>query len=108
MPLIISKPPAGKIRYAVEKLVGDKRLLQIRREHADTSTVTDEWIEMAHCDRPMMCVLNPTGDIDESLLKDIIQSVVGRGYRRHNRPNVTLLYHEYNAMRAAEFKGKQF
>lgn len=108
MPLIVSKPPPGKIRYAVEKLIGDRRMLQIRREHADTQTVSDEWREMEHCDRPMMVVLNPLGDIDESMLKDIIQSVVGRKYRRHNKPNVTLLYHQMNEMRAMEFRGKQF
>ena len=106
-PLIISKPPPGRIRYAVEKLIEGKRLLDIRREHEDGS-VTDEWIEVLPCDRPLMCILNVDNDIDESMLKDMIQSVMGRrAARRLNRPNVTLLYHEYNAMRAAAFKGQR-
>ncbi len=107
MPLIISKPPPGKIRYAVEKLVNGKRLLQIRREHADTQSVSDEWRQMDHCDRPLMLIMNPMGDIDESMLKDMIQSVTGRKMRR-NRPNVTLLYQRFLEMRGQEHKGKQF
>jgi len=107
-PLIISRPPPGQIRYAIEKLIEGKRLLQIRREHAHNQSVTDEWIEMAHCDRPLLCILNVDNDIDEVLLKDIVQSVVGRkAAKRLNKPNITLLYHEYNAMRAAEFKGQR-
>lgn len=107
-PLIISKPPPGRIRYAVEKMIDGKRMLQIRREHDDTQTVTDEWVEMPASDRPMLLTMNIVDDLDEIALRDIIQSVCGRkASRRLTRPNITLLYHEFNEMRAAELKGKR-
>ena len=108
MPLITMKKQPGKIRYAVEKLIDGKRFLQIRREHWEDQTITDEWVPMEASDRPLMCILNVDGDIDESYLKDIVQSVVSRrAARRLTKPNITLLYHEFNEMRAAEFKGQR-
>lgn len=108
MPLIVSKPPPGRIRYAVEKLIEGKRLLQIRREHHDTQSISDEWIEMPHSERPMLLTMNVTDDLDEIALRDIIQSVCGRkAAKRMSKPNVTLLYHEFNEMRAAELKGQR-
>lgn len=83
-------------------------MLQIRREHHDTQSVSDEWIEMPHSERPMLLAMNITDDLDEIALKDIIQSVCGRkAAKRMNKPNVTLLYQEFLEQRGAELKGQR-
>jgi hypothetical protein len=107
-PLIISKPPPGQIRSAAEKLIGGKRFLVVTREHYDTQSISREVIPMEPSTRPLMCVIDVDGEIDDILLRDIVQSVVGRkAAKRLSKPNVTLLYHEWNAMRAAYFKGQR-
>ena len=105
MTLIISKRPGGRIRYARETFINAERTLNIVREYED-GTVTDEWIPMPQSDRPLLFIPNDAGDLDESYLKDIVQSVYGREpAERLNKPNITTLYHEMNERRAREYKG---
>lgn len=104
MTLIISKRPGGRIKYARETYEGGARVLNIVREYEDM--VTDEWVPMPESDRPLMFIPNLGGDLDESYLKDIVQSVYGREpAERLNKPNITTLYHEMNERRAREQKG---
>lgn len=105
MTLIVMKRPGGRIRYARETFEGAARVLNIVREYED-GTVTDEWVPMPASDRPLLFIPNDAGDLDESYLKDIIQSFYGREpAERLNKPNITTLYHEMNERRAREQKG---
>lgn len=103
--LIISKRPGGRIRYARETYEGGARVLNIVREYQD-GVVTDEWVPMPESNRPLMFIPNDAGDLDESYLRDIVQSVYGREpAERLNKPNITTLYREMNERRARELKG---
>lgn len=103
--LIVVKRPGGRIRYARETYEGGARVLNIVREYEDGS-VTDEWVPMPESNRPLAFIPNIGGDLDESYLKDIIQSFYGREpAARLDRPNVTTLYHEMNERRAREQRG---
>lgn len=104
MTLILTKRPGGRIRYARETYEGGVRVLNIVREYED-GVVTDEWVPMPESARPLMFVWN-YGDLDESYLKDIIQSHYGREpAERLNKPNITTLYHEMNERREREIRG---
>lgn len=99
------KRPGGRIRYARETMDSGNRVLNIVREYGD-GVVTDEWIPMPQSDRPLLFIPNDAGDLDESYLKDIVQSVYGREpAERLNKPNITTLYHEMNERREREFRG---
>lgn len=105
MTLIMVKRPGGRIRYARETMDSGNRVLNIVREYGD-GVVTDEWIPMPQSDRPLLFIPNDAGDLDESYLKDIVQSVYGREpAERLNKPNITTLYHEMNERREREFRG---
>ena len=105
--LITVKKPGGRIRYAVEKLIDGKRILVVRKDYED-GTVRDEMTLMPHSDRPLLFCPNLAGDLDDITVRDMVQSFYGRrAARRASKPDVTALYHEYNAMRAAAFKGQR-
>lgn len=103
--LITVKRPGGRIRYARETFEGGKRVLNIVREFED-GLVTDEWVPMPKSNRPLLFIPNDAGDLDESYLKDIIQSFYGREpAERLNKPNITTLYLEMQERRVREVKG---
>jgi len=105
--LIISKKRGGKILYAAEKDIDGQRVLNVHRRDAD-GVETDEYSVMPPSTRPLLMVLNMADDIDDSRLKDIIQSAYGRkAALRVNKPDVVTLYHEFNEQRAAEMQGKR-
>lgn len=105
--LITVKKSGGKIRYACEKLIEGKRILVVRKDYED-GTVRDEMTLMPHSDRPLMFAPNLADDLDDITVRDMVQSFYGRrAAQRIKKPDVTALYHEYNAMRAAEFKGQR-
>ena len=105
--LIFSKKDGGKIEFAIEKLIDGKRLLQVHRRYEDGSE-GDEWSEMPHSDRPLLFIPNPMGDVDDIYLRDLVQSFYGRAAaERIDKPDVTNLYHEFVAQRAAEHKGQR-
>lgn len=105
MTLILVKRPGGRIRYAQETFINAERVLNVVREYED-GVVTDEWVPMPASNRPLLFIPNDAGDLDESYLKDIVQSFYGREpAERLNKPNITTLYHEMNERRAREFKG---
>ena len=106
--LIVSKKPGGRIRYAAEKLLPTGvRILVVRKEYED-GTVRDEMTEMPHSERPLLFAPNLAGDLDDIAVRDMVQSFYGRkAAQRVKRPDVTALYHEYNEMRAAAFKGQR-
>lgn len=106
MTLLINKRSGGRIRYARETFVGAKRMLDICRDYEDGLT-TDEWVEMPKSDRPLLFIPNFGGDLDETYLRDIIQSFYGRKpAQRLNKPNITTLYHEMNERRARDLENK--
>mgnify|MGYP001614663860 CR=1 FL=1 len=105
--LVISKKPGGRIRYACEKLIDGKRILVVRKDYED-GTVRDEMTLMPTSDRPLLFMPNLADDLDDVTVRDMVQSFYGRrAAKRVKKPDVTALYHEYNAMRAAAFKGQR-
>lgn len=103
--LIVNKQPGGRIRHARETYINGERVLNIVREYED-GTVTDEWVPMPESNRPLLFIPNLAGDLDESYLKDIVQSFYGREpAERLDRPNITTLYLEMQERRAREAKG---
>lgn len=106
MTLIINKRAGGRIRYARETFINGERMLNICREYED-GVVTDEWVGMPPNDRPLLFIPNVGGDLDETYLKDIIQSFYGRKpAQRLNKPNITTLYQEMNERRARDLENK--
>lgn len=104
--LLINKRPGGRIRYARETFINGVRVLNICRDYEDGLT-TDEWVEMPPSERPLLFIPNVGGDLDETYLKDIVQSFYGRRpAQRLNKPNITTLYHEMNERRARDLDAK--
>ena len=106
--LIVSKRPAGKILYArIGVHIEGHRYLHVCRRYEDGQEL-DEWSRLEMNDHPMNVIPNLSDDLDDALLKDLVQSLEGRkAGKRINKPDVTTLYHEYNAMRAAALKGQR-
>ena len=105
--LVIVKPKPGKIEYASERVIDGKRVLKVHRRHED-GTETDEWTQMPDSDRPLLCIPNIAGDLDDIALRDILQSFYGRrAAKRTKKPDITTLYHEFNERRKAEQSGRQ-
>lgn len=106
--LIISKQPLMHIKYArIGVHIDGHRYLHVCRNDADGREF-DEWSRLAMNDHPMNVVPNLGGDLDDAMLKDIVESVEGRkAAQRVNKPDITALYHEMNSQRAAEAKGER-
>lgn len=106
--LIISKRPKMPILYArIGAHIDGHRYLHVCRRDVDGSEF-DEWSRLPMNGHPMNVVPNLGGDLDDAMLKDIVESVEGRKpARRVERPDITALYHEQNAIRAAGFKGQR-
>lgn len=104
--LIINKRAGGRIRCAITNQVDGAWFFQITRDYED-GIVTDEWVPLPNWKHGLIFIPNIAGDIDESYLKDLIQSHYGRkAAQRLNRPNVTTLYHEFNERRARDLENK--
>ena len=108
---IVSAPPKGEIIYARIGLVLEgKRYLHVRRRHEDGNEYDELSLLAWSPNKKMTVVPNIGGDLDDAYLKGIVESVEGRKDGVwHYKCDITQLYHDFNAQRAAEFVGqKQF